>query len=72
MRLLVAAAHDDEGEAACCWWDEGTRGCQYYDYRPDICREFEVGGVSCFGWREEFGVVDTGAGKAGVYGRGVM
>lgn len=31
----------------CVWFDAETKGCRHYDYRPDICQDFELGGESC-------------------------
>lgn len=41
-----------DSEGPCLWFDPDTRRCQHYDIRPEICRDFEVGGVGCLGWQE--------------------
>ncbi len=33
------------------WLMEDQR-CKHYQHRPEICREFKVGGEACRGWRE--------------------
>src|SRR6187399_2808188 len=33
--------------APCSWLDMVNRRCRYYDFRPDICRNFEVGSRWC-------------------------
>lgn len=38
----------------CIWLDLATRRCRHYEYRPDICQEFERGSLDCLNWREEF------------------
>jgi len=43
-----------ECEAPCIWLNLTTRRCRYYEHRPDICREFEVGDIDCLGWREQY------------------
>lgn len=40
----------------CTWWEESTKGCRHHEHRPNICREFEIGGESCLEFREKFGV----------------
>ena len=36
----------------CIWYDSETRQCQHYEYRPDRCRDFPIGGQGCLFWRE--------------------
>lgn len=31
----------------CLWWDKETKKCKNYDWRPQICRDFERGSVDC-------------------------
>jgi Fe-S-cluster containining protein len=38
----------------CIWFDESTRNCKHYDLRPEVCREFEIGGSYCRTWRESY------------------
>ena len=40
----------------CLWFDETTRGCRHYEFRPILCREFERGSVACHDWRRRLGV----------------
>jgi Fe-S-cluster containining protein len=40
----------------CLWYDETTRRCRHYDYRPSACRTFEVGGIDCRDARRRAGV----------------
>lgn len=32
---------------ACIWLDQSTAKCRYYEHRPMICREFELGSDEC-------------------------
>lgn len=41
----------------CCWYDEATRQCRNYFWRPEICRAFEVGSQECLEFRKECGIV---------------
>ena len=36
----------------CSWLDVFERRCRFYEFRPDICREFEVGSKWCSQFRE--------------------
>ncbi len=38
----------------CCWLDLETKRCKWYEHRPDMCRDFEVGCEGCHSWREEY------------------
>jgi hypothetical protein len=40
----------------CLWLDLETRRCRHYEWRPDVCRLFEVGCGPCLDWREELNV----------------
>ncbi len=40
----------------CIWYDPRTRGCSHYEYRPQVCREFEIGSPDCLEFREMHGV----------------
>lgn len=44
------------GDLLCCWLDAETLRCRWYEHRPSICREFEVGNRHCLEWREKFGI----------------
>ena len=45
-------AEGGETDGVCIWFDRERRTCRYYDFRPSICREFEVGSDGCLAWRE--------------------
>jgi Fe-S-cluster containining protein len=38
----------------CIWHDPKTMKCIHHDHRPNICREFEIGGELCLEIRERF------------------
>lgn len=40
----------------CCWLDPATKRCRWYEYRPSICRDLDVGSEGCRSWRHEFNV----------------
>jgi Fe-S-cluster containining protein len=40
----------------CVWYDQQTKRCIHHEFRPDICRDFEVGGEDCLRIRQETGI----------------
>lgn len=42
----------------CLWFDPATKGCGHYEWRPEICREFEVGGEDCQRLRAMKGITE--------------
>jgi Fe-S-cluster containining protein len=36
----------------CAWLDTDSNRCRHYEFRPDICRTFEIGGKWCSAVRE--------------------
>lgn len=39
-----------------CIWLGNDRRCMHYEWRPDVCREFEIGTSWCKAWRERFSI----------------
>jgi uncharacterized protein len=37
----------EAADGPCPWLDVDARRCRHYEYRPDICRSFEVGAKWC-------------------------
>jgi Fe-S-cluster containining protein len=45
---VEALAGRDFWEAdPCVWYDLEARSCRHYEWRPDVCRSFAVGGADC-------------------------
>jgi len=40
-------------ETPCMFLDLLTRRCRHYDHRPEICQDYETGGVECLSIRNE-------------------
>jgi len=36
----------------CIWRDETSKLCRNYEHRPEMCREFELGGADCLRIRD--------------------
>lgn len=45
-----------DGDGPCCWLDRETRRCRWYEHRPAICRELDVGSEGCRVWRDEYNI----------------
>ncbi len=45
-----------ELDGVCVWYDAETRRCKHHEHRPQVCRDFQIGGNDCRGWRKHFGV----------------
>lgn len=48
----VAAGEDRGDDQACIWLHEGR--CRHHEWRPQICRDFIVGGPGCRRWRKDY------------------
>ena len=42
------------GEGPCVWLNLETKRCQWYEHRPQICRDFKVGCGACQSWRKQY------------------
>lgn len=40
-----------QNHGPCCWLDPVTRGCRWYEFRPEVCRVFERGSEDCLAVR---------------------
>jgi Fe-S-cluster containining protein len=41
-----------ELDPPCFWLNEETRLCKHHEYRPDVCRNFDIGSSGCLDWRK--------------------
>jgi Fe-S-cluster containining protein len=48
----------------CIWHDRVTRRCRHHEHRPNICREYEIGGELCLETRTKFRVGEAGCGSS--------
>lgn len=44
----------DNLDGPCCWYDAEHRRCKHHEHRPDVCRDFTVGGKGCLEWRQHY------------------
>lgn len=43
-----------EPQDQCLWYDPETRGCKHYEWRPLLCRDYELAGRECLELRRPF------------------
>ena len=43
---------DEPDECPCCWLDQETKRCRFYEFRPGVCRDFDLGGEACLATRK--------------------
>ena len=43
-------------ECPCSWLDPDTRQCRWYEFRPNVCRAFELGSDNCHRARRRQGI----------------
>lgn len=41
-----------ELDGPCVWLDPKSRRCKHHEFRPRVCRDFQVGSKDCLAWRE--------------------
>lgn len=52
----IASLTDVDIGQPCIWLDRQSRQCRHYDYRPQMCRDFEIGSPHCVRMRESHGI----------------
>ena len=54
--LTFTGSYQKPGEldGPCFWFDQTTRQCKNHQYRPSVCRDFEIGSKLCHQWRREY------------------
>ena len=56
LRLMTEYVPPADGEldGPCVWQDASTGLCQHHEHRPQVCRDFDVGGQGCLDWRAAY------------------
>lgn len=36
-----------EPDDVCVWYDQAARQCRHYEWRPQVCRDFEIASAAC-------------------------
>ncbi len=47
-----------EPQERCLWFDPVARQCRHYEWRPQVCRDYELGGDACLARRREYREAD--------------
>jgi Fe-S-cluster containining protein len=57
-RIFIDGLFSDRpNDSPCSWFDQETKKCRWYKFRPDVCRNsLQVGDSGCIGWRRKFGI----------------
>jgi Fe-S-cluster containining protein len=51
---FLGLARGQEPQEMCLWYDPAARRCRHYEWRPPVCREYELGGRACLELRRPF------------------
>jgi Fe-S-cluster containining protein len=56
LQHYIASYHAPTGklDGPCFWYDEKLRVCKHHEHRPNVCRDFRVGGQVCRQWRDHY------------------
>lgn len=49
---FLGMSRGQEPQERCLWFDPATRRCRHYAWRPQVCRDYELGGDACLLRRE--------------------
>lgn len=44
---FLGLARGEEPQEQCLWYDAASQRCRHYEWRPVICRDYELGGRAC-------------------------
>ncbi len=50
---FLGLGRGEEPQALCFWYDADTHRCRHYEWRPQICRDYELGGSACLAERQK-------------------
>jgi Fe-S-cluster containining protein len=42
---------DGQLDGPCLWLDTETGRCKHHEFRPQVCRDFQIGSRGCLDWR---------------------
>ncbi|MBW3601064.1 MAG: YkgJ family cysteine cluster protein, partial [Planctomycetes bacterium] len=52
-RHFLGLDRGQEPQERCLWYDPHTRRCRHYAWRPQVCRDYELGGRACLALRRQ-------------------
>ncbi len=56
LEAVSRGACQGSGDEPCLWLNRASGRCRHHKHRPDVCRQFEVGGEACLRIRAEAGL----------------
>lgn len=62
---FAGLSRGQEPQERCLWFDAQRRRCKHYDWRPQICRDYERAGTACLLRRQEHAEAFGSASAAG-------
>lgn len=51
---FLGLARGQEPQERCLWFNPETHRCNHYEWRPQVCRDYELGGRACLALRRPF------------------
>ena len=51
---FLGLSRGQEPQEGCLWFDPVHRMCRHYEWRPPVCRDYELGGSGCIALRRPF------------------
>ena len=53
-RHFAGLFRGQEPQGRCLWYDPETQSCKHYEWRPEVCRDYELAGPECLSLRQPF------------------
>ncbi|MGQ0635806.1 MAG: YkgJ family cysteine cluster protein [Planctomycetaceae bacterium] len=50
---FLGLVRGQEPQERCLWFDPEARRCRHYEWRPQVCRDYELGGDACISLRRQ-------------------
>jgi Fe-S-cluster containining protein len=48
---FLGLSRGQEDQEQCVWYDRAAHRCRHYEWRPQVCRDYELGGEACLARR---------------------
>lgn len=56
LETIMRGPLSGDDDQACVWLNRASGKCNHHEHRPNVCREFEVGGEDCLRVRKAAGI----------------
>lgn len=54
LEFVQQYTRENELDGPCNWLDRATRKCKHHEFRPNVCRDLEIGSRLCRQWRTHY------------------